>query len=130
MSIEELLKIKVDSYIEHFIINLDLSDSTKNILKEQLKRHFLDEDLIYDLKNSENELKSQLEENKKLQTDIEIKDKVIEKTCKYINEAKIMNKAIPVYPNKKDTPYTVGVASIEEIKQYFYKKVEEENVKN
>ena len=52
MSIEELLKIKVDSYIEHFIINLDLSDSTKNILKEQLKRHFLDEDLIYDLKNS------------------------------------------------------------------------------
>lgn len=63
----------------------------------------------------------------KLQADIEIKDKVIERTCKYINEAKIMNKAIPVYPNRKDTPYTVGVASIEEIKQYFYKKVEEEN---
>lgn len=51
----------------------------------------------------------------KLQSDIEIKDKVIDRTCKYINEAKIMNKAISVYPN------------IEEIKQHFYEEVEKEN---
>lgn len=54
MSIEELLQIKINSYIENYIINLDLSDSTKNILKRQLRKHFLDEDLIYDLKNSIN----------------------------------------------------------------------------
>ena len=54
MSIEELLQIKINSYIENYIINLDLSDSTKNILKRKLRKHFLDEDLIYDLKNSIN----------------------------------------------------------------------------
>ena len=54
MSIEELIQIKINSYIENYIINLDLSDSTKNILKRQLRKHFLDKDLIYDLKNSIN----------------------------------------------------------------------------
>ena len=54
MSIEELLQIKINSYIENYIINLDLSDSTKNILKRQLRKCFLDKDLIYDLKNSIN----------------------------------------------------------------------------
>lgn len=65
-----------------------------------------------------------------LQKELDKKDKVIYEACKYINEAKIMNKAIPLYPNKENTSYTVGVASIKEIKQYFYEqveKVEEEN---
>lgn len=53
MSIEKLLKLKIDSFIENYIINLDLSDSTKNMLKRQLRKHFLDEDLIYDLRNKE-----------------------------------------------------------------------------
>lgn len=118
MSIEELLKIKVDSYIEHFIINLDLSDSTKNMLKRQLRKHFLDEDLIYDLKNSENELKSQLEENKKLQTDIEIKDKVIDYTIEEIHSIVNLGEFIDRNIDNLDTK--------EEIKEYFYKGVEDE----
>lgn len=47
--IKKLLEIVVKRYIEEYIINLDLSDSTKNILKRQLRKTFLDEDLIYDL---------------------------------------------------------------------------------
>lgn len=47
--IKELLEIVVKRYIEEYIINLDLSDSTKNILKRQLRKTFLDEDLLYDL---------------------------------------------------------------------------------
>lgn len=47
--IKKLLEIVVKRYIEEYIINLDLSDSTKNILKRQLRKTFLDEDLLYDL---------------------------------------------------------------------------------
>lgn len=47
--IKKLLEIVVKRYIEEYIINLDLSDSTKNMLKRQLRKTFLDEDLIYDL---------------------------------------------------------------------------------
>lgn len=93
-------------------------------IKEYIQNNFVSVDLYNKEKENNKELKKA---NKKLQSDIEIKDKVINRTCKYINEAKIMNKAIPVYPNKGDTPYTVGVASIEEIKQHFYEEVEKEN---
>lgn len=47
--IKELLEIVIKGYIEEYIINLDLSDSTKNVLKRQLRKTFLDEDLLYDL---------------------------------------------------------------------------------
>lgn len=55
MSIEELLKMKVKGFIERYVINLDLSDATKNILKRELRKNFLDEDLIYDLENARKE---------------------------------------------------------------------------
>lgn len=51
MEIEQLLDIVINRYIEENIINLDLSDSTKNYLKRQLRKKFKDEDFIYDLKN-------------------------------------------------------------------------------
>ena len=47
--IKKLLEIVVKRYIEEYIINLDLSDITKNMLKRQLRKTFLEEDLIYDL---------------------------------------------------------------------------------
>lgn len=56
MSIKELLEMKVKGFIERYIINLDLSDATKNILKRELRKTFLDEDLIYDLENARNEV--------------------------------------------------------------------------
>jgi len=62
-----------------------------------------------------------------LKKELDKKDKVINEICKYINEAGTMKTAIPIYSDKENTPYTVGVASVEEIKEYFYKKVEEEN---
>lgn len=57
MSIEELLEMKVKGFIERYIINLDLSNATKNILKRELRKNFLDEDLIYDLENARKEVK-------------------------------------------------------------------------
>lgn len=70
--IKELLEIVVKRYIEEWIINLDLSDSTKNMLKRQLRKTFLDEDLIGDLettayKNSIpiSKVKEKIEEYKK-----------------------------------------------------------------
>lgn len=56
MSVEELLEMKVKGFIERYIINLDLSDATKNILKRELRKNFLDEDLIYDLENARKEV--------------------------------------------------------------------------
>lgn len=50
--IKNLLETVVKRYIEEYIINLDLSDSTKNMLKRQLRKIFLDEDFIYDIKNN------------------------------------------------------------------------------
>lgn len=52
MEIEKLLDIVINRYIEENIINLDLSDSTKNYLKRELREKFKDEDFIYDLKNT------------------------------------------------------------------------------
>lgn len=69
--IKELLEIVIKGYIEEYIINLDLSDSTKNVLKRQLRKTFLDEDLLYDLvtiayKNSipKSKVKEKIEELK------------------------------------------------------------------
>lgn len=50
MGIEELIQIVINSYIENDILNLDLSDSTKNRLKRDLRENFLDEDFIHDIK--------------------------------------------------------------------------------
>lgn len=65
MDIEELIQIVINRYIENNILNLDLSDSTKNRLKRDLRENFLDKDFIYDIKtivlervNYEEELKN------------------------------------------------------------------------
>lgn len=50
MGIEELIQIVINRYIENNILNLDLSDSTKNRLKRDLRENFLDEDFIHDIK--------------------------------------------------------------------------------
>ena len=50
MGIEELKQIEINSYIKNDILNLDLSDSTKNRLKKDLRENFLDEDFIHDIK--------------------------------------------------------------------------------
>ena len=47
---EEIIQSKINTYFDNWIINLDLSDATKNILKRQLRKTFLDEDFISDLK--------------------------------------------------------------------------------
>lgn len=52
MEIEKLLDIIINRYIEEDILRLDLSDSTKNHLKRDLRKLFKDEDFIYDLENS------------------------------------------------------------------------------
>lgn len=49
-SIEELIQMVINRYIENNILNLDLSDSTKNRLKRDLRKNFLDKDFIYDIK--------------------------------------------------------------------------------
>ena len=51
-SIEELIQMVINRYIENNILNLDLSDSTKNRLKRDLRKKFLDKDFIYDIKNN------------------------------------------------------------------------------
>lgn len=56
VSIKKILELVVNKYIEHYIINLDLSDATKNMLKRSLRKTFLDEDLIYDLENAKSEV--------------------------------------------------------------------------
>lgn len=52
MSVEELLDLMINAYIEEDIIRLDISDSTKNRLKRDLRKKFKDDDFLYDLKNS------------------------------------------------------------------------------
>ena len=106
-AIEELLLETVKNYEEYY-------KDTEALILTEISRDYKNSKIILNLIS-------------KQQSDIEIKDKVIDRTCKYINEIKIINKAIPVYPNKVDTPYTFGVASIEEIKQHFYEEVEKEN---
>lgn len=59
MSIKEILELVVNKYIENYIINLDLSDATKNMLKRSLRKTFLDEDIIYDLENAKSEVEDE-----------------------------------------------------------------------
>ena len=47
-----LLDIAINSYIENDILRLDVSDTTKNRLKRDLRKNFRDEDFIYDIKNN------------------------------------------------------------------------------
>lgn len=47
-----LLDIAINSYIENDILRLDVSDTTKNRLKRDLRKKFKDEDFIYDIKNN------------------------------------------------------------------------------
>lgn len=47
-----LLDIAINSYIENDILSLDVSDTTKNRLKRDLRKKFRDEDFIYDIKNN------------------------------------------------------------------------------
>lgn len=44
-----LLDIAINSYIENDILRLDVSDTTKNRLKRDLRKKFRDEDFIYDI---------------------------------------------------------------------------------
>ena len=46
------LDIAINSYIENDILRLDVSDTTKNRLKRDLRKKFRDEDFIYDIKNN------------------------------------------------------------------------------
>lgn len=62
-----LLDIAINSYIENDILRLDVSDTTKNRLKRDLRKKFRDEDFIYDIKNNiglipKSKVKEKLEE--------------------------------------------------------------------
>ena len=69
-----LLDIAINSYIENDILRLDVSDTTKNRLKRDLRKKFRDEDFIYDIKNNiglipKSKVKEKIEELKKLITE-------------------------------------------------------------
>ena len=92
--IKELLEIVIKGYIEEYIINLDLSDSTKNVLKRQLRKTFLDEDLLNDLvtiayKNSitKSKVKEKIEELEKEDLEIYDTDSEDVKIAKYEQRA-------------------------------------------
>ena len=51
MELEELIDIVIRRYIEEDIIRLDVSDTTKNRLKRDLRKIFKDEDFIHDIKD-------------------------------------------------------------------------------
>ena len=66
-----LLDIAINSYIENDILRLDVSDTTKNRLKRDLRKKFRDEDFIYDIKNNiglipKSKVKDKIEELNKL----------------------------------------------------------------
>lgn len=54
-----LLDILINKYIENDITRLDVSDTTKNRLKRDLKKVFTDEDFIYDIKTIVNRQKEE-----------------------------------------------------------------------
>lgn len=65
-----LLDIAINSYIENDILRLDVSDTTKNRLKRDLRKKFRDEDFIYDIRNNiglipKSKVKEKLEEIQK-----------------------------------------------------------------
>lgn len=78
-----LLDIAINSYIENDILRLDVSDTTKNRLKRDLRKKFRDEDFIYDIKNNIGLIpKSKVKEKKK-----EIKSKGICKNTDFCNNS-------------------------------------------
>ena len=69
-----LLDIAINSYIENDILRLDVSDTTKNRLKRDLRKKFRDEDFIYDIKNNiglipKSKVKEKIEEYEKTYID-------------------------------------------------------------
>lgn len=73
-----LLDIAINSYIENDILRLDVSDTTKNRLKRDLRKKFRDEDFIYDIKNNiglipKSLVKEKIEELEKQYKEIEAK---------------------------------------------------------
>lgn len=54
-----LLDILINKYIENDITRLDVSDTTKNRLKRDLRKVFTDEDFIYDIKTIVNRQKEE-----------------------------------------------------------------------
>ena len=71
-----LLDIAINSYIENDILRLDVSDTTKNRLKRDLRKKFRDEDFIYDIKNNiglipKSKVKEKIEELEELVKDFE-----------------------------------------------------------
>lgn len=69
-----LLDIAINSYIENDILRLDVSDTTKNRLKRDLRKKFRDEDFIYDIKNNiglipKSKVKDKIEELKEAYED-------------------------------------------------------------
>ena len=75
-----LLDIAINSYIENDILRLDVSDTTKDRLKRDLRKKFRDEDFIYDIKNNiglipKSKVKEKIEEldKKKLKYDNDLR---------------------------------------------------------
>lgn len=70
-----LLDIAINSYIENDILRLDVSDTTKNRLKRDLRKKFRDEDFIYDIKNNiglipKSKVKEKIEELKEKEQEL------------------------------------------------------------
>ena len=76
-----LLDIAINSYIENDILRLDVSDTTKNRLKRDLRKKFRDEDFIYDIKNNKGLIPKVKEKMK------EIKSKGICKNTDFCNNS-------------------------------------------
>ena len=89
-----LLDIAINSYIENDILRLDVSDTTKNRLKRDLRKKFRDEDFIYDIKNNIGLIpKSKVEEK------IEEINKLITEAQKELGSA---SKEYTIYVYQKD----------------------------
>ena len=83
-----LLDIAINSYIENDILRLDVSDTTKNRLKRDLRKKFRDEDFIYDIKNiigliPKSKVKEKIEE---LEEEIKPKQDIHQKLCIEVNK--------------------------------------------
>ena len=89
-----LLDIAINSYIENDILRLDVSDTTKNRLKIDLRKKFRDEDFIYDIKNNIG-----LIPKSKVKEKIEELDKLIIETQKELGSA---SKEYTIYVYQKN----------------------------
>ena len=89
-----LLDIAINSYIENDILRLDVSDTTKNRLKRDLRKKFRDEDFIYDIKNNiglipKSKVKEKIEEldKEKLKYDNDLRIYTLRNTFDFQKEA-------------------------------------------